>query len=108
MTCRGGSRRSWHPRAQDAAQEGRRWGRGVERDEGAASGSRAEDRAGSWRKGDRMGERGDCFIRLLDRFSAPPEREGEKREGARAQEVPLTADKIFTEARVSMGGRVLV
>ena len=28
--------------------------------------------------------------------------------GARAQEVPLTADKIFTEARVSMGGRVLV
>lgn len=78
VTCRGGSRRSWHPRAQGAAQADRRWGRGVERDEGAASGSRAEDRAGSWRKG--MGERGDCFIRLLDRFSAPPEREGEKLE----------------------------
>lgn len=31
-------------------------------------------------KRDRMGERGDCFIRLLDRFSAPPEREGEKLE----------------------------
>lgn len=56
MTCRGGSRRSWHPRAQDAAQEGRRWGRGVEGMR-AASGSRAEDRAGSWRKGDRMGKR---------------------------------------------------
>lgn len=34
VTCRGGSRRSWHPHAQGAAQEGRRWGRRVERDEG--------------------------------------------------------------------------